>query len=93
MIKVDKDISESKAFLNCLNFVENMPLMSKDESGVFTINFTKWLLNKFDLPYCFIEQKQPEIDSDGRQVTATAQINKSIISIDYKNLDLLNFEE
>lgn len=93
MIKVDKDISESKAFLNCLNFVENMPLMSNDESGVFTINYTKWLLNKFDLPYCFLEQTAQTMDSDGKILVATAQPYKSLININYECVNVLNMHE
>lgn len=90
MLKIERDISEQQAFFNCLKFIETTPHFAKDECGVFSENYLKWLLNKFDLPFCYLEQKSFDNSSS---ICASAQRDKGIVFIDYENLSLFNLHE
>lgn len=93
MLKVERDISERQAFFNCLNFLESSTKRNNDVDGVFTINYLKWLLHKFNLPFCYLEQEKSVKKENGNTLVAHAKRDKGIIYIDYQGVNLFNVHE
>lgn len=84
-IKITADISESEAFFNCMKILESFELENKQFA--FTQNYIKWLLNKFQMPFVFIEPfEDVPPDEKPESVVAFAVDNENLISVPIKDL-------
>ncbi len=88
-LKILKNISEAQAFNNCVKILDSSELNKKQFA--FTENYIKWLLNKFDMPFVFLQplEKVPE-DERPENSAAFAQTQHCLISVPINDLELTN---
>lgn len=86
-LKIVNDISEQEAFFNCVKILDNFELHVKQFA--FTENYIKWLLNKFQMPFVFLEPFEDiPPDEIPENTAAFAQSQKNLISVPIKSLNL-----